>query len=649
LAIDPNNLSSATLTFNDDFNTFDTARWGTAYPWGGTTGNTNEGNNEEQWYLNADYAARQGVNTYDAHDGMLDINAAPTPASMMGDTQDHPYTSGLINTQGTFSQTYGYFEMRASLPAGQGVWPAFWLLNEEGGWPPELDVIETIGSDPDTANMTVHTAVGGHSMDATEATIPGLTGDGQFHTYGVDWQADDITWYIDGNEVFQSETPSDMHDPMYMLANLAIGGDWPGSPDGSTEFPSTMSIDYIRAYSDDPSAQAVAPGDTATAPNAGNGGAGSGSAAPAPGGSLTPPATGSDASAGNDGRGPQGQNGGQNGGQAGADEAQAGAAPSTDGETAPTDGRPGGQDGDTASAGPDAGTDDAAGDPDTTGSIGGQDGTPGEGADDVSGETGANAGAGQGWQGHSDGGWGRGGWHGWQGRDGWHGRHEGRGSNGDDAAADHHGDGHGQAHWHADGRGSSNGNGRGTDASAAVDPETTGTIGTEAPQDGTSAPVTSPSHAGTGSPVDAGAAIETPALPAEPTSGIPDVAAGMPGTDAGTAAPTGGSDLGGGFDFSQLLNPSQGGSHDAGPGGFGGTWSHLLQDAVGAANGQGGAFAHGGWQNLLQDVLSRCGGSAGQHGATETADAGATLDMDAHLDLSALHGAQEHAAQMLHA
>jgi Ca2+-binding RTX toxin-like protein len=69
-----------------------------------------------------------------------------------------------------------------------------------------------------------------------------------FHTYGVDWEPDFITWYVDGQQVFQTATPADMNKPMYMIANLAVGGDWPGSPDGSTTFPATMQIDYIRAY-----------------------------------------------------------------------------------------------------------------------------------------------------------------------------------------------------------------------------------------------------------------------------------------------------------------------------------------------------------------------------------------------------------------
>ena len=69
-----------------------------------------------------------------------------------------------------------------------------------------------------------------------------------FHTYGVDWQKDKITWYFDGGKVYETATPAGMDKPMYMLANLAVGGEWPGSPDATTKFPATLEIDYVRAY-----------------------------------------------------------------------------------------------------------------------------------------------------------------------------------------------------------------------------------------------------------------------------------------------------------------------------------------------------------------------------------------------------------------
>jgi hypothetical protein len=152
-----------------------------------------------------------------------------------------------LETAHSFSQTYGYFEMRAELPAGQGLWPAFWLLPANGTWPPELDVMEMLGNEPNRVYQTAHSgATGTHTMVSSSAVVSDTSA--AFHTYGVDWEPDLITWYVDGQQVFQSATPADMNQPMYMIANLAVGGDWPGSPDGSTAFPATMQIDYIRAY-----------------------------------------------------------------------------------------------------------------------------------------------------------------------------------------------------------------------------------------------------------------------------------------------------------------------------------------------------------------------------------------------------------------
>ncbi len=263
MAIDPNNLAgTASLTFSDEFNgqTLDKAKWGTGYPWGAANGSTNAGNGEAQWYVNADYAPTAGTGTYTVHNGALDIKEAPASAATQSLINGYQYTSGMVNTEKSFSQTYGYFEMRADIPDGKGVWPAFWLLPTNGGWPPELDVMEVVGSKPDALVTTVHWDQNGHQMVNKDTVVPGLSSGGM-HTYGVDWQPDTITWYLDGKQVYEAATPADMHQPMYMLANLAAGGQWAGQPDGSTNH---MLIDYIRAYSEMPGGGTPPPGDTAT-------------------------------------------------------------------------------------------------------------------------------------------------------------------------------------------------------------------------------------------------------------------------------------------------------------------------------------------------------------------------------------------------
>jgi beta-glucanase (GH16 family) len=131
--------------------------------------------------------------------------------------------------------------MRAELPQGKGLWPAFWMLPKDDSWPPEIDVVESIG-DPSRVYMAAHSKYG--KSDGAEARItPNI-----FHTFAVSWDRGDLIWYIDGSEAGRMATPDDMHKPMYMLANLAVGGNWPGSPDASTRFPAKLMIDYIRAY-----------------------------------------------------------------------------------------------------------------------------------------------------------------------------------------------------------------------------------------------------------------------------------------------------------------------------------------------------------------------------------------------------------------
>ncbi len=173
--------------------------------------------------------------------GVLEITAQPTPANAMMAAENYPYVSGLISTQPSFAQTYGYFEMRAELPRGKGLWPAFWMLPKDDSWPPEIDIVESIG-DPSRVYMTAH------SKRGKSASIEARVTPNAFHTFAVSWDPQQLIWYIDGGEAGRVPTPRDMHKPMYMLANLAVGGNWSGPPDASTRFPAKLMIDYIRAY-----------------------------------------------------------------------------------------------------------------------------------------------------------------------------------------------------------------------------------------------------------------------------------------------------------------------------------------------------------------------------------------------------------------
>lgn len=244
-------ISGMKLTFADEFDSLDlystwkpTDQWGNRYL---------SGNEELQIYVDPKYKDL-GLNPFSISDGALNIKAAKAGdnAAMLG----KQYTSGMLSSFGSdgFSQQYGYFEIRAQLPAGKGMWPAFWLLSDSGNWPPELDIMESIGSVNNYAVQSIHSKDGNEG----ETTYTSENLQEGFHTYGMNWTADKITYYIDGEEKAEFATPSDMHGKMHMLLNLAVGGSWPGSPDSSTDWSKTnFKVDYVRVYSDSPDAQAV--------------------------------------------------------------------------------------------------------------------------------------------------------------------------------------------------------------------------------------------------------------------------------------------------------------------------------------------------------------------------------------------------------
>ena len=184
-----------------------------------------------------------GINPFSVENGVLNITATVTPESIRPLFWGRPYTSGLITTRGSFSQLYGVFEMRARLPKGRGFWPAFWLTAE--GWPPELDIMEVLGDNTTTLFTSWHSkGTGDVTTESVATRVPDLSAD--FHLYAIDWNKDEIRWYFDGVEVARHSTPADMHQPMYVRANLAVGGLWPKNPDASTHFPAVFAIDWIR-------------------------------------------------------------------------------------------------------------------------------------------------------------------------------------------------------------------------------------------------------------------------------------------------------------------------------------------------------------------------------------------------------------------
>jgi beta-glucanase (GH16 family) len=156
----------------------------------------------------------------------------------------------MIVSHGSFAQRYGYFELRAKPPRGKGLWPAFWLLPKRtGAWPPELDVMEQIGSQPHTVLMAQHyrDPAGVPGKHSRTWTGPDFTAG--FHTFGMSWSPEAVVWYIDGVERFRSHLDIPAEE-MYLLVNLAVGGEVAGEPDATTRFPSHLEVDYVRVWKD---------------------------------------------------------------------------------------------------------------------------------------------------------------------------------------------------------------------------------------------------------------------------------------------------------------------------------------------------------------------------------------------------------------
>jgi beta-glucanase (GH16 family) len=243
------------LTFRDEFNgpSLDRTKWKLSDYW---NNQTLSGNGEKQCYVPG--AVSQSG-------GLLRLTATRSPRSASdckGAASDLLYASGMVTTTGCnnydtspsckrlkpFSQAYGYFEVRAKLPKGKGFWPAFWLLPDDHSWPPEIDVMEVLGHAPSTVVETYHynDAAGAHQKKAL--AFEGHDFSSSFTTFGIDWRPQLLIWYVDGRETFRVSGPIVTSKRMNVLINLAVGGYWPGDPDETTPFPSSLLVDYVRVY-----------------------------------------------------------------------------------------------------------------------------------------------------------------------------------------------------------------------------------------------------------------------------------------------------------------------------------------------------------------------------------------------------------------
>lgn len=192
-----------------------------------------EKNNELQYY---------SPNNVKVEDGLLKL------ISKNEKFKGREYTSGAVQSKGKFNFLYGKAEMRAKLPAGQGVFPAFWMMPEkEDTWLPEIDILEMLGHKPNEIWMVLHWLDTNGSLKSDYSIFIGPDFSKDFHIFSIEWTPDSITWFIDGIEQFKSNKfiPN---ENMYLYLNTAIGGDWPGSPDDTTVFPVIYEIDYVRVF-----------------------------------------------------------------------------------------------------------------------------------------------------------------------------------------------------------------------------------------------------------------------------------------------------------------------------------------------------------------------------------------------------------------
>ncbi len=184
-------------------------------------------------------------------DGKLSITATKSGTS---------YESAKIHTKDKQSFVFGRIDIRAKLPEGQGIWPALWMLGQnidEVGWPAcgEIDIMEMVGHTPKVTHGTAHWgAAGGPSTFKGASFSLDEKFSDKFHVFSLVWEMNELVWYVDETKFFTANLATigneqwRFNQQFYLIFNVAVGGNWPGSPDATTVFPQTMDIDYVRVF-----------------------------------------------------------------------------------------------------------------------------------------------------------------------------------------------------------------------------------------------------------------------------------------------------------------------------------------------------------------------------------------------------------------
>ena len=239
----PASYVGLSLKWSDEFNenSIDNNIWGYDLGGGGW------GNNELETYTN------NSKNSFVTSGGYLVLEARQEPFGSAN------YTSARMLTMGKQDFTYGRIDVRAKLPKGQGVWPAIWMLGSNISntpWPAcgEIDMMELLGNQPNKVYGTAHWSNGGQNAQLGGSyTMPSGDFSQGFHVFSILWNSSEIGWYIDNQKYFTAPKSSmvgtyPFDKPFFIILNVAVGGAWPGNPDGTTVFPQRMIVDYIRVY-----------------------------------------------------------------------------------------------------------------------------------------------------------------------------------------------------------------------------------------------------------------------------------------------------------------------------------------------------------------------------------------------------------------
>ena len=241
----PGQVFKGKMLLDEDFDghSLDRTRWNTCH-WWGKKGCTIASNDELEWYLPEQVKVA---------DGALHLTAEKRTV-YGSDGHKYAYASAMVTTgppthdaPAKLAFTYGSIEVRFKVPEGQGLWPAVWLLPESTESVPEIDMLEKLGHDPGTLRMHLHPKDRSLESEGQRYYLPeGKSLSGEWHTMGLDWKPNQLVFWLDGEKVWEFAGSQVPDEPMYVVMNLAVGGNYPGSPDSTTSFPATFVIDRIR-------------------------------------------------------------------------------------------------------------------------------------------------------------------------------------------------------------------------------------------------------------------------------------------------------------------------------------------------------------------------------------------------------------------